>query len=159
MADVSKKMETDNERLKRELAALSTQNEILRATHTAPRSAASSNTPFHPADFHAPSMPPPQSSGPQSFSPTEFVVATGGTAQWPLKFEAYGNKRGRMLLAGAAWDLIVRDPRISEGKIDLEEVCRRLKGKAICDGRGPAFKEEEVRQILDECAIGGDDLL
>lgn len=159
MADVSKKMETDNERLKRELAALSIQNERLRATHSTPRPVASANPPFNPPEFHAPSVPNPQTPGPQSFSPTEFVVATGGEAQWPLKFEAYPNQRGRMLLAGAAWDLIVRDARVSEGKVDLEEVCRRLKGKAMCDGRGPAFKEEEVRQILDECALGSDDLL
>ena len=64
-----------------------------------------------------------------------------------------------MLLAGAAWDLIVRDPRVADGKINLEEVCRVLNGKAVCDGRGPAFREDELRQVLDDCEHGSNDLL
>jgi len=97
-----------------------------------------------------------------SLTPSEFVQKVGYDARTPVRFEGYPSLRGRTLLAGAAWNMIAEDSRVIGGRIDLADVCAKLKGKAMCDGRGPAFMESEIKKALDECTKedgGGDDLL
>ena len=37
---------------------------------------------------------------------------------------------------------------------------RRLKGRAACDGQGPAFREAEIRTAIEESVrAGGDELI
>lgn len=136
---------TDNERLKRELQRLATQNEILRATaQTAP-------APRSPSPLH----------GPQSYTPTDFVTAVGVDIQrHPVSYEDFGGEDGqRLLSSGATWDLIQSHDLFRRGMVDVADVCRRLKGRAACDGRGPAFKEAEVLRAIEESVLSGSDEL
>ena len=135
---------TDNERLKRELQKLHTQNEILRAT-------ASQYTPI----ARAPSPVP----GPQTYSPTDFQAAVG-ESHHALSFEDYGGPEGqRMLAIGATWDYIINHKSYKRGLVDVADVHRRLKGRAACDGRGPAFKESEILRAIEESVIAVNDEL
>ena len=135
---------TDNERLKRELQRLATQNEILRATASQPTPVMRAPSPVH---------------GPQTYSPTDFQAAIG-EAHHPLSFEDFGGPEGQRLLAvGATWDYIINHESFQKGLIDIADVHKRLKGRAICDGRGPAFKEAEVLRAIEESVIGGNDEL
>ena len=44
--------------------------------------------------------------------------------------------------------------------MDVEDVHTRLKGRAVCDGNGPAFKEGDVRKAIEESVLaGGDELI
>lgn len=66
----------------------------------------------------------------------------------------------RLLSSGATWDAIIGHDLYRNGRVDLTDVCDRLKDSAICDGWGPVYREDEVRKIIEECAIGStDDLL
>lgn len=135
---------TDNERLKRELQRLATQNEILRATASQPTPVARAPSPIH---------------GPQTYSPTDFQAAVG-EANHPLSFEDFGGPEGNRLLAvGATWDYIINHESYQKGHVDVADVHRRLKGRAACDGRGPAFKESEVLRAIEESVICGNDEL
>ena len=147
---------TENERLKRELQRLETQNEILRAT--------SGGYPNGYPNGHAngeSARTPSPVPGPQSYTPTDFQNAVGVDPQkHPLSFEDFGGGAGqRQLAAGATWDLIQGHELFRRGQLDIADVCRRLKGKAACNGRGPVFKEAEVLRAIDESAIAGSDEL
>ena len=148
---------TDNERLKRELQKLATQNEILRATTGAVGPPGSADANGNGSGARSPSPVP----GPQTYSPTDFQAAVGVDPDLhPLSFEHFDGAAGqRLLAAGATWDLIQSDERFRRGQLDVADVCRRLKGRAACDGRGPAFKEAEVLKAIEESAIAGSDEL
>lgn len=130
--------------MKRELQRLATQNEILRATASQPNSTGRPPSPTH---------------GPQTYTPTDFQAAIGESHQ-PISFEDFGGPEGHRLLAvGATWDYIISHESFKKGMVDLEDVHRRLKGRAACDGRGPAFKEAEVLRAIEESVIQGNDEL
>jgi AP-1-like transcription factor len=77
-----------------------------------------------------------------------------------ISYDSFDGADGkRLLAAGAAWDLIQRHELYRRGMVDIAEVIRRLKGKAACDGRGPAFKEAEVIRAIEESAQSGSDEL
>ena len=137
---------SDNERLKKELQRLATQNEILRATASHPSAAPRSPSPVH---------------GPQTYSPTDFVNLTGVNLHGhPISYETFDGDEGqRLLAAGATWDLIQSHDLFRRGMVDISEVCRRLKDKVACDGRGPAFKEADVVRAIEESALSGSDEL
>ena len=84
-----------------------------------------------------------------------------GEGQYPLSFEDFGGPYGQRLLAvGAAWDLIMNHEAYKRGQVDMELVQRKLRGHTHCDGRGPAFKEQDVLRAIEESATGvGDGLL
>lgn len=65
----------------------------------------------------------------------------------------------RLLAAGAAWDFIQNHELFKRGMIDITDVTERLKGRASCDGRGPAFKESEVLRAIEESVQSGSDEL
>ena len=142
---------SDNERLKRELQKLATQNEILRAT--------TNNS--HTQQRHAQRAPSPLP-GPQTYSPVDFQVAVGvDPIAHPISYEDFGGEEGdRLLAAGATWDLIKNNEMCQKGMVDIGDVCRRLKGKTECDGRGPAFRESVIkRAIEDSVLVGSDELI
>ena len=99
--------------------------------------------------------------GPQTFLPTDFQAAVGvDPALHPVSFEDLGGRAGQRLLpAGATWELIQGHELFRRGQLDIADVCRRLKGRASCDGRGPAFKEAEVLRAIEESTIAGSDEL
>ena len=66
----------------------------------------------------------------------------------------------RMLGTGSTWDLIQGHELYKRGQVDLARLCDNLKGKAICDGTGPAYPEGSVKQAIEESVGGaGDELI
>ncbi|KAL3468468.1 hypothetical protein BJX64DRAFT_282640 [Aspergillus heterothallicus] len=145
----------DNERLKRELARYSTENEILRAT----TNASASGTPTHRRG--SPSEEPTET-GPMIYSPTDFysdLVPEGQSSR--LHRVTYCKTTGERLLdAQRTWDVIQRHESFKKGLVDLNAVTKKLKLVTQCDGSGPAFRESHVRAAIEESAAGdGDELI
>ncbi|WEW60555.1 AP-1-like transcription factor [Emydomyces testavorans] len=141
----------DNECLKREIAKVATENEILRATSTANRCPG--------ADGHH--DPQPITTGPMKYSPTEYAAPESENKPKPVHrikvHEATGDK---LLDASATWDLIVSRLADEEVKVDVQDIYNRLKGHAICDGTGPVLEETRVKKAIEESiAAGRDELL
>ncbi|KAF7589790.1 hypothetical protein BBP40_003852 [Aspergillus hancockii] len=139
----------DNERLKRELARFTTENEILRATSA---SAGRANN----------RSEEPLTTGPMKYSPTDFyseLVPKGEPSR--LHRVSTCAKTGQKLLgAGATWDLIQGHDLFKRGLVDIKDVSDRLKNITQCDGQGPAFPEAEVLKAIEESAAANhDDLL
>ncbi|OOF94610.1 hypothetical protein ASPCADRAFT_208259 [Aspergillus carbonarius ITEM 5010] len=139
----------DNERLKRELAKFTTENEILRATSTSLR---------HSNQYSA--DPEPTTTGPMKYSPTDLSSDLGGGRGPAHRVTICGKTGERLLDAGATWDLIQGHELFKRGLVNIGDVSGRLQGTAQCDGQGPAFRESQVLQAIEDCAAAGnDDLL
>lgn len=151
---------SDNDRLKRELERMSTQNEILRATTTP------LNLSQHHSD-HAPQQPPDSPVlGPQTYTPSTFHKALSGngpnSSEQPMSHRIHESATTgeRLLTTGAAWDMIQSHDLAKKGMVDVGDVLNRLKGRAMCDGSGPAFEEGEVKRAIEESVSGaGDELI
>ena len=149
----------ENERLKREIAKIATENEILRATSG---SITNGPSPFleepdelvGPLGYVPTDMPSDRS---KSGSDLNSKYAHLGT----LKTLTVDDETGEPLLgAGATWDYIQGHDLFRKGLVDVGNVCERLKKLARCDGQGPVFQESDVRQaILDSAVAGGRDEL
>lgn len=151
-------LQSDNERLKLMLQRAQTENEILRAT------ASSSPTSHHPPSFvDDPSLLP--SHRPSKGSPKPHLDAArlaNGLLSSDSTSPRYGSSPGsdsNLLSASATWDLLQSHPLYLSGAVDIGEVCERLKKMARCDGMGPMFGEDEVRQVIEEVGRSGSDEL
>lgn len=157
---------SENERLKRELDRVATQNEILRATST-PMNFSKQNQPGPPPQTSAVATEPlPVTTGPMIYSPRSFnaVFAEHNTSvsDEPISHRvALSPTTGERLLdTGAAWEMIQSHEYYRKGLIDLAEVADRLKDKILCDGSGPTFAESEVRKAIeDSVGAAGDELI
>lgn len=156
---------SDNERLRRELDRLATQNEILRATSTPTRQPGQAHLNGSHKSRRA-TEPEPVSAGPMVYSPKTFNAAFaqdhGMDTNEPVSHRiGVSSSTGERLLAtGAAWDLIQGHELYRQGMVDLGEVIDRLREKAICDGVGPAFAETDVLQAIQESVgVSGDELI
>ena len=154
---------SDNERLRRELERLATQNEILRATSTPKRLPGQQNLHRQVSES---SDPDSLAAGPMIYSPRTFNAAFadhGATNKdEPISHRiAVSSITGERLLAtGAAWDFIRNHDLYRRGMIDLGEVVDRLREKAICDGSGPSFPESDVLKAIEESVgVPGDELI
>lgn len=139
-------LHADNERLKRELAKYTTENEILRATSNTNRAHGNINE-----------SPEPTVTGPMRYSPTDFYTSLvpDGSAlpRSPQHRVTVCQITGEKLLdAGATWDLIQGHELFKRGQVDIANVTEILKGMAQCDGQGPAYKEGQVRRAIEESA-------
>ncbi|CAG7980692.1 unnamed protein product [Penicillium salamii] len=139
-------LHADNERLKRELAKYTTENEILRATSNTNRAHGNIND-----------SPEPTVTGPMRYSPTDFYTSLvpDGSAlpRSPQHRVTVCQITGEKLLdAGATWDLIQGHELFKRGQVDIANVTEILKGMAQCDGQGPAYKEGQVRRAIEESA-------
>jgi AP-1-like transcription factor len=154
-------MNGENERLRRELAKVATENEILRATSGA---ASNGPTPFLEE--------PDELVGPLGFVPTDMISkdrspaasSTGSGSDMSSKYAHFGTLKimtvdddtGEPLLgAGATWDYIQAHELFRKGLVDVGDVCERLKQMARCDGQGPSFLESDVRAAIAESAVAG----
>lgn len=151
LEQASNYLHEDNERLKRELAKIATENEVLRATsNSGPNSTANG--------FNSPTT-----TGPMSYTPKDFtssLVAMGHQASEPTHRITVNEETGERLLdSGATWDMIQSHPLSQQGKVDIADVCERLKGHARCDGQGPVFEEGLIRQTIEESSAAGNDEL
>lgn len=156
---------SDNERLRRELDRLATQNEILRATSTPKRLPGQAHLESSHKSRRA-TEPEPVTAGPMVYSPKTFNAAFaqdhGLDTNEPVSHRiGVSSSTGERLLAtGAAWDLIQGHELYRQGMVDLGEVIDRLREKAICDGVGPAFAETDVvKAIQESVGVSGDELI
>jgi hypothetical protein len=142
---------TENEKLKREMQKISTENEILRATSSVQAQHNGSNSPvasitttgpmqYNPTDFYSDLL-----QNHANKTPSHRIVESGGE---------------RLLAAGATWDYIITHDLFKKGLVDVADVSERLKYQAKCDGQGPVFEECAVlKAITDSIASGSDELL
>ncbi|KAJ5095653.1 hypothetical protein NUU61_005009 [Penicillium alfredii] len=152
----SSTLQADNERLKRELARYATENEVLRAT--------SQTLNQNNKNGSAPERTEPAITGPMEYSPTDFtskLAPEGSNASAsPHHRVTVCQVTGEKLLdSGATWDLIQGHDLFKQGRVDIGDVTERLKGMAQCNGQGPAFKENQVRQAIEASAAAGRDEL
>lgn len=155
----STSLNTENERLKRELAKIATENEILRAT------SGGGSTGPHP---YAEDSDEITSTGPLHYTPRDFYSKLD-LSNDKDSAPSYGEKKyvasqritvsadsgERLLAAGATWDYIQRHELFQKGLVDVGDVCERLKKLARCDGQGPVFEERDVRMAIKESAVAG----
>ncbi|KAL4781491.1 hypothetical protein BJX76DRAFT_14899 [Aspergillus varians] len=150
----------DNERLKRELARFSTENEILRATTNMSSPGPGERGGGQQGQGSA--LSNLTQTGPMTYSPVDFysdLVPKGQSAR--LHRVTYCKDSGERLFdAVATWDLIQGHELFKKGLVDIGGVARRLKNAAQCDGQGPAFRECSVHKAIEESALeDGDGLL
>jgi AP-1-like factor len=155
----STSLNSENERLKRELAKIATENEILRAT------SGGGTAGLH---LYAEDSDEITSTGPLHYTPRDFyskLELSGRKDSTPY----YGEKKHdqsqrttlspdsgeRLLAAGATWDYIQQHELFQKGLVDVGDVCERLKKLARCDGQGPVFEESDVRMAIKESAVAG----
>lgn len=155
----STSLNSENERLKRELAKIATENEILRATsgggaaglqpYPEDSDEITSTGPLHyiPRDFY-PKLDPsgnkdsPSHYGEKKYAQSQRIALPPGSGE-------------RLLAAGATWDYIQQHELFQKGLVDVGDVCERLKKLARCDGQGPVFEERDVRMAISESAVAG----
>jgi AP-1-like factor len=66
---------------------------------------------------------------------------------------------GRLLAAGATWDLIIQHPLVKQGLVDVAAVSEKLKSQAKCDGQGPVFAERSIVDAIEKSVVSGSDEL
>ena len=156
---------TDNERLKRELDRLATQNEILRAT--APSARGPPQDSAHDQRAGSPSTESKTlTSGPMIYSPSTFNNAfsehNSAGPDDPVSHRIRISKQTgeRLLATGAAWDMIQSHELYRKGHVDIGDVCDLLKEKVLCDGSGPTFAEGDINKAIeDSMEAAGDELI
>lgn len=141
---------SENERLKRDLHKVSTENEILRATSMAPVHAGL------PGPHAAPTT-----TGPMSYSPKDFY--TNVLQNHPNKSPSHrivtSDNGDRLLAAGATWEYIINHELFKRGLVDVGRVSDRLRPLAKCDGQGPVFEERAIAEAIQESVASGSDEL
>ena len=155
---------TENERLKRELDRIATQNEILRATTTERRGPHQEHS--HNARHEGSCSPEDLTSGPMIYSPSTFNAAFAGhntlSDEEPVshRIEISATTGERLLATGAAWDFIQHHELYTTGLVDIADVSEKLKEKVVCNGAGPTFSERDVIQAIeDSVGAAGDELI
>ncbi|PQK15388.1 hypothetical protein BB8028_0005g09010 [Beauveria bassiana] len=162
----------ENERLRRHLQKVSTENEILRATSNMNNQ---SSAPSHHQNHHQQqqqqyggghrrraSSPPSIINGPTEYRPTDFYASLlrDHASKSPSHRIIMGDDGERLLAPGATWDLIVSHELYKRGLVNISMVSERLRDKARCDGQGPVFPESAIMEaIMQSVASGSDDLL
>ncbi|XXH02872.1 hypothetical protein Hte_009260 [Hypoxylon texense] len=149
---------SENEKLKRDLQKMSTENEILRATSNV-QAAAAAHLPGGGGAMM--SSPAPTTTGPMQYSPTDFYSdLLQNHANKTPSHRVVESGGERLLAAGATWDYIINHELFKKGRVDVGDVSLRLKSQAKCDGQGPVFEERVILQaIVESVASGSDELL
>ncbi|KAI5860752.1 hypothetical protein GGS23DRAFT_223840 [Durotheca rogersii] len=140
---------SENEKLKRDLQKISTENEILRATSNVH----AQNGSVSPAVT--------TTTGPMQYNPTDFYSdLLQNHANKTPSHRIVESDGERLLAAGATWDYIINHELFKKGLVDVGDVSLRLKSQAKCDGQGPVFEERVILQaIVESVASGSDELL
>ena len=141
---------SENERLKRDLQKVSTENEILRATSM--------------AGVHSGSPGPnaaPTTTGPMSYNPKDFYsnVLQGHANKSPSHRIVTSDNGDRLLAAGATWEFIINHELFKRGLVDVGQVSDKLRPLAKCDGQGPVFEERSIVEAIQESIASGSDEL
>jgi hypothetical protein len=145
---------TENERLKREMQKVHTENEILRAT--ASLQGAGGHSPGSNGGHHS-----PLTAGPMSYNPKDFYsnVLENHDNKTPSHRIVTSDAGEKLLAAGATWDLIINHDLFKRGLVDVGDVSERLKNQAKCDGQGPVFEERAILQAIEQSVASGSDEL
>lgn len=142
---------TENEKLKRDLQKVSTENEILRATSSMRGGGNGSEGAHHG----------PTTTGPMQYNPTDFY--SNVLALHPNKTPSHRivtSKEGeRLYAAGATWDFIIGHELYKRGLVDIADISNRLKHQAKCDGQGPVFEERAIIEAIEQSVASGSDEL
>ncbi|KAK8110057.1 bzip transcription factor [Apiospora kogelbergensis] len=140
---------SENEKLKRDLQKMSTENEILRATS----SVQGPNGAMSPAAA--------TTTGPMHYNPTDFYsdLLANHTNKTPSHRVVESEAGERLLAAGATWDFIIGHELFKRGLVDVGDVSERLKSQAKCDGQGPVFEERAIIKAINESVASGSDEL
>ncbi|EED20183.1 bZIP transcription factor (Fcr3), putative [Talaromyces stipitatus ATCC 10500] len=164
-------LHADNERLKRELAKVATENEILRATSSTGEAINddTNNRSNHNSPIDDDSNKAASSSttaiinGPKGWAALDVrkqYAADYKTGNLPHRVVLSAENGERLLDTKATWDLIQNHPLFQKGLVDIGDVCERLKPFTKCDGQGPVFEEGRVRKVIEESvACGNDELI
>lgn len=175
-------MRDENERLKREIAKITTENEILKATSSfgplphstqgrrsstrqddeilktgpmkyTPTDFTPSLTSTHSDNLHHQNRPSQHSSHSQLHSSLPSSSSPVLSSQSSTHRITISPLTGRRLLsAGAVWDFIQAHELVKDGLADITDVTARLKEAAECDGTGPAFEEGKLVRAIEESA-------
>jgi AP-1-like factor len=151
----------ENERLKRDLQKMATENEILKATSNRDSANAHHNGGHLGSHSHSPE-PMTMTTGPMRYSPTDFAssVLAGHDNKSFSHRVAYAKDGQRLLAAGASWDFIINHELFKRGLVDIGNVSEHLRTRAVCDGQGPVFSENDVLEAIEmSVASGSDELL
>lgn len=160
LEQTSTDLHADNERLKREIARIATENEILRATGSNNQSSdarARDNGRTHDDDDDDTTT-----TGPLEFSPNDVqksIADSSKNGNLPHRVVISDKTGERLLNARATWDMIQDHPLFQKGLVDIGDVCNRLKGFEKCDGQGPVFEEGLVKKAIEESVGCGNDEL
>lgn len=148
----STSLKVDNERLRQELARVATENKILRAT-----TQTGHNINNQPQNTSTPRESEPTTTGPMTYRPLDLSSSPNLAANRESKHlhqvtvcPITGEK---LLDTGATWDLLQGHELVKCGEVNIENVSRRLRNMAQCNGQGPAFREGEVRRAIKESAV------
>ncbi|CAJ2503933.1 Uu.00g113270.m01.CDS01 [Anthostomella pinea] len=145
---------TENEKLKRDLQKMSTENEILRATSSVATNHKGNGSMSPPGGI-------PTTTGPMQYNPTDFYsdLLQNHANKTPSHRIVESSGGERLLAAGATWDYITGHELFRKGMVDVGDVSERLKSQAKCDGQGPVFEERAILQAIVESVSGSDELL
>ena len=148
LEQTSNNLMVDNQRLKREIQRISTENEILRATSNAAPASSHQHRTASSKDNHPSSV-----TGPTKYSPADFYnsIIQAHRDKTPTHRMTVSEHTGERLLgARATWDLIQNHPLFKQGLVDVAQVSDRLKKAVQCDGQGPAFEERCILDAIEE---------
>lgn len=141
---------SENEKLKRDLQKVSTENEILRATSSVRGEGGGS-----------PSHQTMMTTGPMEYNPTDFY--SNVLALHPNKTPSHriitSDSGERLYAAGATWDFIIGHELYQKGMVDIADISNRLKHQAKCDGQGPVFEEKAILEAIEQSVASGSDEL
>ncbi|CAK7202486.1 AP-1-like transcription factor [Sporothrix eucalyptigena] len=149
------KTASENEKLKRDLQKVSTENEILRATSSLQAAAAAAGA--SPGSDGGMAL----TTGPMTYNPTDFYtdLLANHDIKTPSHRIATSDSGERLLGAGATWDLIIGHESFKRGLIDVADISNRLKSQAKCDGQGPVFEERAILAAIEQSVGSGSDSL
>ncbi|EPE04652.1 bzip transcription factor [Ophiostoma piceae UAMH 11346] len=149
---------TENEKLKRDLQKVHTENEILRATSSLQAAAAAAGASPGSDGVGGSNV---LTAGPMTYNPTDFYtdLLANHEVKTPSHRIAKSDTGDRLLGAGATWDLIIGHESFKRGLVDVADISNRLKSQAKCDGQGPVFEERAILEAIEQSVGSGSDSL
>lgn len=144
-------LDSENEKLRKELARIATENEILRATASGQLGVGEEEDSFGPLGYTA-----------SEYTTNKEVAAKRAQMLGTIHTIVIDDHSGELLLnSSKAWDYIQAHESFRDGLVDVGDVVDRLKKMARCDGQGPVFRESDILKAISESAVAGgrDELL
>ncbi|CAG9982443.1 unnamed protein product [Clonostachys byssicola] len=147
LRESQEKATSENEKLKKDLQKITTENLILRA------SKGSDDYTSTEVLVTGPTL--------QQLNNSAFASDTLPSLNIKVSHRVVEAPDGtRLLAAGAAWDYIVSHPQYQTGLVDISSVSDYLMKNPSYDGQGPVFSEKDINDAIERSMTeGSDDLL